>query len=679
MVDRMVAGSDGWPFEFIWVDDRTGCVIVSAMERIRASIDRLEPRRHLAVTTALHVNAGGSWYTDRSSRTFSPGTGFTGGHDAALSVATTRDTALYASVREGDHFIYSAPATNGRYSVFVEFAEDAAAQAGERVFDVTAEGESVADDLDPYARSGLEAFTIEHDITIADGTLDLSFDASVGEAFVSAIVLVPLDVPAAAAPYGRANLSESTRQAAALSGMLQIQQGLFFHLNNHRGFYPSSLAEAVDAGEVAYDRLANPRSDTLLPRGVLSTIEAAGWAANQDDYLFIRPGARGFTLDEDDITVYENPTRVSGDIIVAYGDGHVGVLSREDAAAQLGFDPNIAVTGAAPPPLGLSLDPAITQSQQKLDTLAVALNQYANEHSNRWPASLGVLVSAGYVTDRSLFSNPRLGANAAPPPPAGLNNADAAAWIDAHTDYALTRPNKSRGQASAYDPFLYEKPKGLADGLNVAIGNGTVQFRETRWAIESIAVQAGPIALDAQFDVDASAVRVGFSEDATLGLAAADLVVTNLGTGQVIDAASMQLAYDFATQMATFTFAGGTLPDGNYTATLAAGSVADPLNTPMAESASLGFFSLAADANHDRHVDFADLVIVAQNYGQLGRTFSQGNVNRDATGAVDFDDLVLLSQRYGQSLAPWSPVTIIAAPAAAAEKRKGGRAASSVL
>ena len=53
----------------------------------------------------------------------------------------------------------------------------------------------------------------------------------------------------------------------------------------------------------------------------------------------------------------------------------------------------------------------------------------------------------------------------------------------------------------------------------------------------------------------------------------------------------------------------------------------------------------------DQVVNFDDLLVVAQNYGQQGRTFSQGNFNYDGPGAVDFDDLLILAQNYGTTSA----------------------------
>jgi hypothetical protein len=106
------------------------------------------------------------------------------------------------------------------------------------------------------------------------------------------------------------------------------------------------------------------------------------------------------------------------------------------------------------------------------------------------------------------------------------------------------------------------------------------------------------------------------------------------------------------------------LPDGNYVATLPAGSVADPAGNKLAADYTLGFFVLAGDANRDRAVNFADLLALAKNYNKTGATFDQGDFNYD--GTVNFADLLILAKSYNKSLAAPAPVIESAAPVLAA-------------
>ena len=52
------------------------------------------------------------------------------------------------------------------------------------------------------------------------------------------------------------------------------------------------------------------------------------------------------------------------------------------------------------------------------------------------------------------------------------------------------------------------------------------------------------------------------------------------------------------------------------------------------------------DANDSGKVDFADLLTLAQNYGQSGKEWEQGDFNADHS--VNFDDLLILAQHYGE-------------------------------
>jgi DNA-binding beta-propeller fold protein YncE len=63
------------------------------------------------------------------------------------------------------------------------------------------------------------------------------------------------------------------------------------------------------------------------------------------------------------------------------------------------------------------------------------------------------------------------------------------------------------------------------------------------------------------------------------------------------------------------------------------------------------------DANGDGRVDFADLLILAQNYGKTpGQTFSSGDFDGD--GGVGFDDLLILAQNYDGITGAASPSAV---------------------
>jgi hypothetical protein len=214
---------------------------------------------------------------------------------------------------------------------------------------------------------------------------------------------------------------------------------------------------------------------------------------------------------------------------------------------------------------------------------------------------------------------------------------------------SLTGTPKGNPPAKSYKDWNTSYPENSWEVTEPAIYyQAAFQLLLSQFATDTHA----PHAMSSTFDVGTAphAITVKFDEDVGASLSAADLVLQNLTTTTTIATAQLTLTYDATTRTATFTYTGGTLPDGDYRATIARTNVTDAAGNALAADASTTFFVLAGDANHDRSVDFQDLVILSQNYGQSGRTFAQGNLDYSAGGTVDFQDLVLLSQRYNATL-----------------------------
>ena len=67
---------------------------------------------------------------------------------------------------------------------------------------------------------------------------------------------------------------------------------------------------------------------------------------------------------------------------------------------------------------------------------------------------------------------------------------------------------------------------------------------------------------------------------------------------------------------------------------------------------------IPGDANGDGRVDVNDLTIVLTNFGQTGRTWSQGAMDGDPTGTVDINDLTIVLANFGKT----SGATLAAVP-----------------
>ena len=149
---------------------------------------------------------------------------------------------------------------------------------------------------------------------------------------------------------------------------------------------------------------------------------------------------------------------------------------------------------------------------------------------------------------------------------------------------------------------------------------------------------------------DHNHLSVTFSQDVSQSLGADDLSVQSLSGGVPSNdaIAPTGVVWNADTKTATFTFA-TDFADGDYQATLSASGVFDPGDVHLAPGGPYDFFKLTGDANHDRSVDFNDLVKLAQNYNTTGgMTYASGDFNGD--GNVDFNDLVILAQHYNSSL-----------------------------
>ena len=151
------------------------------------------------------------------------------------------------------------------------------------------------------------------------------------------------------------------------------------------------------------------------------------------------------------------------------------------------------------------------------------------------------------------------------------------------------------------------------------------------------------------FDLAPMAVSMQFSEPVDPTLSLADVVLRDVTAGATVDSANLALVFGDATIWLRFPgFPRGILPDADYRLTILAAGVTDAAGNPLASDGVLDFFFLNGDANRDRRVNLDDFNILATNFGQSSRTFSQGDFTYD--GVVNLDDFNVLASRFGQVL-----------------------------
>jgi hypothetical protein len=184
-----------------------------------------------------------------------------------------------------------------------------------------------------------------------------------------------------------------------------------------------------------------------------------------------------------------------------------------------------------------------------------------------------------------------------------------------------------------------------ANGRTVTkAGAGTATFTNVRAA--ALNVQAGTVRIPAQ----AAALS-----------AAGTSVLNSLSVAGALDLTNNALVLDYATlgtlpqDVRALLQSGKLIASGLPTADRI-GYVDNAVGTPRTTfggvnvdaSSLLIAFTVGGDANLSRTADFADLVLLAQNYNlATGATWQLGDFNYDAK--VDFADLVILAQNYNGS------------------------------
>lgn len=203
--------------------------------------------------------------------------------------------------------------------------------------------------------------------------------------------------------------------------------------------------------------------------------------------------------------------------------------------------------------------------------------------------------------------------------------------------------------------------------LAPAVGNHTVSASfsgDTAFADSTATLTGGlivnpvpPRVLNASFNARTvnQSISVTFSTDVSRPLFFASLQLTNLTPGGAPPSAPFQFAWNSASDSATWTYTGGTLPIGDYQLKLTSALVSDSTGIPLdgngdgtpGDDFVFAFANLTGDVNGDRIVDETDRTLVNSKLGQAGVRRQDGDANGD--GMVNFADLVAVAQHYGQS------------------------------
>ncbi|HEY3558679.1 MAG TPA: carbohydrate-binding protein [Kribbella sp.] len=149
-----------------------------------------------AAKDSYSIDAGSSTtWNDVAGEHFTADSGFSGGKVKSTSspIAGTADDKLYQTTRDGI-FCYTLPVPSGRYRVTLLLSDNTSTAAGQRVFNVSAEGATRLTSVDPYALAGggKTATSKSFDLAVTDGALDLSTIAVAGQPTIAGVRVQPL-------------------------------------------------------------------------------------------------------------------------------------------------------------------------------------------------------------------------------------------------------------------------------------------------------------------------------------------------------------------------------------------------------------------------------------------------------------------------------------------------------
>lgn len=218
-------------------------------------------------------------------------------------------------------------------------------------------------------------------------------------------------------------------------------------------------------------------------------------------------------------------------------------------------------------------------------------------------------------------------------------------WVTDGKPGSASRVDLGIGGPESFGFYFF----GASDGV-LYLDLWNEQYGREPWQFEYAGRDLlAPSVGSSSFDVDRREVSFTLSETASVAaLTGVTLLNKRTGVSVAIPENVIRLQADgrqLIIDLTHFNFA-----DSDYAIRIPAGIVSDEAGNLSQDPHEHSFFYLTGDANRDRKVDFADLHVLAQNYSQSGRTFTQGNFDYSPDGKVDFNDLLLLAQRYGTSL-----------------------------
>ncbi len=194
-------------------------MLVDYVRAYQLSSGTATPTPTPVVSSTWRVNAGGPQYADSQGNVWSADENYTGGTAAVTNSTITGalpgagDQSLYQTQRYGNPFSYVFNVPAGSYQVTLKFAETYWTAVGQRVFNVSINGNTVLNNFDIFQTAGGQDKAIDevfNNISPSGGAITIQFGpASADNAVVQAIQIIPQ--PATATPtYTTTNTRTNT-------------------------------------------------------------------------------------------------------------------------------------------------------------------------------------------------------------------------------------------------------------------------------------------------------------------------------------------------------------------------------------------------------------------------------------------------------------------------------------
>jgi len=195
---------------------------------------------------------------------------------------------------------------------------------------------------------------------------------------------------------------------------------------------------------------------------------------------------------------------------------------------------------------------------------------------------------------------------------------------------------------------VYLLPGGFG-GVSSVNASGAIHVVATK--LLRLNVNPSVVNFSFTFETFPQKLVVQFNDDVGDSLASTDIIVRNRTTNSTLGVSNYVIeSFSRSTNTAAISF-NNVLANGDYEVTFSSTGITNRQNMPLSGNRIQNFFFLLGDANRDRAVNLADFNILAANFGQAGRTFSQGNFDYDPAGNVNLADFNILASRFGSALA----------------------------